>query len=105
MKYRASGTVDHISMNGSIVTRLGSQENPACTSPSGLRLVVTMTYSGSSTKTLSTTSTTARKIFSPRVSRMGAPLPPLGDVQVDQRHGQQEQQQEHAHRAAHAEVP
>src|SRR5699024_1168517 len=92
-------------MYGAIVTLLGNHEKPACTSPRGFRLVVTMTYSGSSTKALSPASTTTRKIFSPRVSRMGAPLPPLGGVQVHERDGQQEQQQEHAHRAAHAEVP
>src|SRR5690606_42028108 len=64
-----------------------------------------MTYSGSSTNTLSPASTMTRKIFSPRVSRMGAPLPPLSGVQVDERDEQQEQQQQDAHRAAHAEVP
>src|SRR5699024_9522253 len=105
MKYRASGTVDHISMKGPKVRRLGHQENPAWTSPNGLRLVVIMTYSGSSTNRRRPTSTTTRKTFFRRVSPMGGLLPPLGEVQVQQGHEQQEQQQQHAHGAARDEVP
>ena len=52
VKYRNSGTVDHMSTNGCSVGAVGSQRNSPWTWLSGLIAVVTMTTSGAHTKTV-----------------------------------------------------
>jgi hypothetical protein len=59
-KYRARGTVFHMSTNGAGVRFDGHQVNAPCTSFSGLSDDVAITYSGISTNRPSTTSTTPR---------------------------------------------
>src|SRR5690349_20096740 len=61
-KYRASGTVDHISTNGRRVGSVGIQRKALCTWLRGLTAVLTMTTSGALTKTVNTTRVVRRKI-------------------------------------------
>src|SRR4051812_31414896 len=102
-KYDASGTVDHMSMNGWKVMVCGHQVKAAWTSDSGFTDDVTMTYSGTTVKTVSTAMVTHRKTWDERVSRIA--VPPVHDEKVGAGDHQQEQQQQHAHRGAGAEVP
>src|SRR5665647_3374718 len=74
-KYRASGTVDHIWMNGWNVMFWGHHWKSPWTSRSGLIAEVTMTYSGTSTKIVRGTRTTHRKIRNDSCSRISVDSP------------------------------
>src|ERR1019366_5715049 len=102
-KYRASGTVLHMSMNGLRVGCVGHQVKLPCTSPSGLIAEVTMTYSGTSVNRPRTTTTTTRNMRNERGSCTTAPA--VGDEQVGAGDHEQEQQQQHRHCRSEAEVP
>src|SRR4051794_11381038 len=102
-KYEASGTVDHMSMKGWKVMFCGHQVKEACTSDNGFMDDVTMTQSGTTVKMVSTAMTTHRKTWEEVVSRIA--VPPIHGEQIDSGDDQQEDQQQHAHRGAGAEVP
>src|SRR5664280_1276694 len=103
MKYRASGTVLHMSMNGLKVGWVGHQGKSPCTSPSGLIDEVTMTYSGTSVNRPRTTTTTTLNKRNERGSCTTTPA--VGDEQIGAGDHEQEQQQQHRHRRSEAEVP
>src|ERR1035437_9275406 len=71
-KYRASGTVRRMAMFGLIVTCAGIQWNVPVTSCSGLSELLTITYTGSTAKMVSSVSTIRRVQMKERGGASGA---------------------------------
>src|SRR5690606_30638363 len=101
-KYCASGTVYQMSMYGWNVMVFGHHVKLSSTSPSGLTDEVIITHSGKTVKAVRITMVAMRNTRAPVVSRTLGP--PIHEQQIDDRHDQQEDQQQHRHRRAVAEV-